>query len=79
MHTSQTFSAHRGSDPRTDLRNEEATNIKIKTQLDCKEYIGNYPALQETDVPWRVLDVLDVLDVLAVLDVLDVLDVLAFA
>ena len=37
------------------LRNEEATNIQIKTQLDCKEYIGNYPALQETDVPWRMM------------------------
>ena len=38
-----------------DLRNEEATNIRIKTQLDCKEYIGNYQALQETDVPWRMM------------------------
>lgn len=44
------------STDRVKLMNEEATNIRIKTQLDCKEYIGNYQALQETDVHFNSKD-----------------------
>ncbi|CAJ1443049.1 unnamed protein product, partial [Effrenium voratum] len=38
------------------LMNEESTNVQIKTQLDCKEYEGQYSAYQETDVHFNSQD-----------------------
>jgi len=35
---------------------EEYTNVHISTMLDCKEYLGEYPALQETDVHYTCKD-----------------------
>eukprot|EP00959_Pyramimonas_sp_CCMP1952_P137037 2867607-Pyramimonas_sp.AAC.1 len=37
---------------------EEYTNVQVSTQLDCKEYGGEYtyPALQETDVHYTCKD-----------------------
>merc|ERR1712110_917870 len=35
---------------------ESYTNVKITTMLDCKEYNGEYPALQETDVHFSCKD-----------------------
>ena len=36
-------------------RSGDSTNVQIHTQLDCKEYGGEYDALQQTDAPCRNL------------------------